>query len=784
VPLNVMFTKILDGISSTRRVHQPSYMTPTAPYMVGQLPASAMNSTAVDSVAQQQREPCWTILVLFPGDRCEPIPGRPSDTIASLRTTRLDNLWETHCDRSHYNHRAPYCYRVIMTTTRAQSGDELLALRDEDTLYKCGLRDGSKLRLVADDGPRPARRSSTVSENSNNCGDGPSTPSPKTRNSSRYRDDGGSGKRIVDYASSTHQKACIISPNAGVLASWSPSTYGHRPPSPAGGGYGFEQQQHEEPEMLNLSHRHNVFGGGAMDDESSRLTGSLVSRKAHQRLGLSPQETNTSCALPKLETVSLATGPSPDCFLDYWVMSSRHSQYSRGAVSACTGLSLQAAATMLTLASEGQTQPHRPFGCSLELLERILEEGSTYRGSAHEDLPSVLKRRQDLVEQGLQHINGSAASGGMVDVDPQQPYRGLVLGQRMAQDRGQLIAGVFTCQAQSIAMFFLPSSPDVFLFDSHSRADGSGPPAGAAFRFFSCLRDMCAYISILFRLEVDEPLDDMEANQLAIMSVGQVDFLSLEPIPSAAEEIRAAERNSVSQIDTRESDEEGKECGPQQRSPLKVDPAASDSDPVKMYHQEQYIDMRKELDAERRKRICAERKLAELSARLVHAQDAAPDARHQNLVARSQALETELEKERKRAADLGAQVGTLHRELARLHTTYGTAYGGTDTPWRHTRNETRRCALGSPSGDGEQVRQHQKQTEQDQELFLADIVVARNLQMEEEAAHAAVQRNRAIAFQLAAEMENAGERDGRGTGPDRTVRDERSRARNRRQFGK
>jgi hypothetical protein len=56
-----------------------------------------------------------------------------------------------------------------------------------------------------------------------------------------------------------------------------------------------------------------------------------------------------------------------------------------------------------------------------------------------------------------------------------------------------------------------------------------------------------------------------------------------------------AERNSVSQIDTNESDEEGKECGPQQRSPLKVDPAASDSDPVKMYHQEQYIDMRKVL---------------------------------------------------------------------------------------------------------------------------------------------------------------------------------------------
>eukprot|EP00193_Tetraselmis_chui_P008542 CAMPEP_0177752376 /NCGR_PEP_ID=MMETSP0491_2-20121128/888_1 /TAXON_ID=63592 /ORGANISM="Tetraselmis chuii, Strain PLY429" /LENGTH=745 /DNA_ID=CAMNT_0019267579 /DNA_START=376 /DNA_END=2613 /DNA_ORIENTATION=+ len=744
-------------------------------------------SSPADSVTQhQQQVPSWTLLVLFPDDRCEPIAGRPSDTIASLRT-RLDSLWETQYGRmSHYDGVIPY--RVFMIC-RAKSGDELLALRDEEeTLYNYGLRDGSKLRLVADHGTRPAR-SSSMSDNSNSCGGGPSiTQSPKIGNSSRCRDEGGSGKRPVDYTSST-QQARILSPNTGVMPpSWNPSTYGHRPaPSPDGGGYGLEHQLHQEQEMLDLRQHDNAFGGGATD-EPSRLTGSsLVSRKAqqpHQRLGLSPQETNTSCALPELETASLATGPSPECFLDYWVMSSRHSQYSRGAVSACTGLSLEAAAAMLALGSEGQTQPHRPFGCSLELLERILEEGSTYRGSAHEDLPSVLKRRQDLVEQGLQHINGSAASGGMVDVDPQQPYRGLVLGQRMAQDRGQLIAGVFTCQAQSIAMFFLPSSPDVFLFDSHSRADGSGPPAGAAFRFFSCLRDMCAYISILFRLEVDEPLDDMEANQLAIMSVGQVDFLSLEPIPSAAEEIRAAERNSVSQIDTRESDEEGKECGPQQRSPLKVDPAASDSDPVKMYHQEQYIDMRKELDAERRKRICAERKLAELSARLVHAQDAAPDARHQNLVARSQALETELEKERKRAADLGAQVGTLHRELARLHTTYGTAYGGTDTPWRHTRNETRRCALGSPSGDGEQVRQHQKQTEQDQELFLADIVVARNLQMEEEAAHAAVQRNRAIAFQLAAEMENAGERDGRGTGPDRTVRDERSRARNRRQFGK
>eukprot|EP00193_Tetraselmis_chui_P015299 CAMPEP_0177771052 /NCGR_PEP_ID=MMETSP0491_2-20121128/11321_1 /TAXON_ID=63592 /ORGANISM="Tetraselmis chuii, Strain PLY429" /LENGTH=240 /DNA_ID=CAMNT_0019288445 /DNA_START=350 /DNA_END=1069 /DNA_ORIENTATION=+ len=240
-----------------------------------------------------------------------------------------------------------------MTTARAKSGDELLALRDEDTLYNCGLRDGSKLRLlVADHEPLLERSTSSMSENSNNCG-APSTPSPKTRNISRCRDEGGSGKRLVDSASST-QKACIISPNAarilspitGVMPSWSPSTFGHRPlPSPDWGGYGFEHQQHQGPEVLDLRLNHDVFGGGAMD-ELSRPTGSLVvSRKAtqpHQRLGLSPQVTNTSsCKLPELEAASLAAGPPPDCFIrDYWVMPSRHSQYSRGAVSACTGLSL------------------------------------------------------------------------------------------------------------------------------------------------------------------------------------------------------------------------------------------------------------------------------------------------------------------------------------------------------------------------------------------------------------------------------------------------------------
>jgi hypothetical protein len=292
-------------------------MTPTH-NIAGHLPAPAMSSPA-DSVTQhQQQVPSWTLLVLFPGDRCEPIPGRPSDTIASLRT-RLDSLWEAHYGRmSHYDCNGVIPYRGFMIC-RAKSGDELFALRDEEeTLYNYGLRDGSKLRLVADHETGPAR-SSSMSDNSNSCGGGPSiTPSPKIRNSGRCRDEGGSGKRPVDYTSST-QQARILSPNTGVMPSWSPSTYdGHRPPSPDGSGHGLKHQQHQEPEMLDLRQHDNAFGGGAMDELSRPTAGSLVPRKAqqpHQRLGLSPQVTNTTRELPELELAALATGPSPDCFL-------------------------------------------------------------------------------------------------------------------------------------------------------------------------------------------------------------------------------------------------------------------------------------------------------------------------------------------------------------------------------------------------------------------------------------------------------------------------------------
>eukprot|EP00873_Tetraselmis_striata_P029498 jgi/Tetstr1/449762/TSEL_036827.t1 len=153
--------------------------------------------------------------------------------------------------------------------------------------------------------------------------------------------------------------------------------------------------------------------------------------------------------------------------------------------------------------------------------------GSAYTNPAHEDLPAVLSRRPDLVRQGLHHIDSHAASQGMVDASPANAHPGLARGQRMAQRDGCVVAGIYTCQAQTMAIFFLPSCPDVFLFDSHSREDAGLGRAGAAFRFFRDLPDMCAYIAATFRMDVGDPADEHEAIQLAAMVVGQVDFLCL-----------------------------------------------------------------------------------------------------------------------------------------------------------------------------------------------------------------------------------------------------------------
>lgn len=207
-------------------------------------------------------------------------------------------------------------------------------------------------------------------------------------------------------------------------------------------------------------------------------------------------------------------------------------------------MSVQAAAEVLSMAAAwGPTSSPqgRPFDCSVALLERILAGGSAYTNPAHEDLPAVLSRRPDLVRQGLHHIDSHAASQGMVDASPANAHPGLARGQRMAQRDGCVIAGIYTCQAQTMAIFFLPSCPDVFLFDSHSREDAGLGRAGAAFRFFRDLPDMCAYIAATFRMDVGDPADEHEAIQLAAMVVGQVDFLCLNDALEARAPVHSGE---------------------------------------------------------------------------------------------------------------------------------------------------------------------------------------------------------------------------------------------------
>jgi hypothetical protein len=87
----------------------------------------------------------------------------------------------------------------------------------------------------------------------------------------------------------------------------------------------------------------------------------------------------------------------------YYLLYSPISQYSIGAVSACTHMALQAAHDCMNQASGDEL----PFGCSLDVLEGVLHSGGKYRDTNHQDVPQALQARPDLTSppRGLRIVS-------------------------------------------------------------------------------------------------------------------------------------------------------------------------------------------------------------------------------------------------------------------------------------------------------------------------------------------------------------------------------------------
>ena len=179
---------------------------------------------------------------------------------------------------------------------------------------------------------------------------------------------------------------------------------------------------------------------------------------------------------------------------------------------------------------------HRPFGCAPDTLREILESGSRYTGTSHQDVMEVLKARPDLTQRNkstdgrfLHHVQ---IGGGYVNVDPQSPQKGLSKGRELMKQHGRSFAAIVTGAAQSICVFFpAGSSQQVFsVFDSHPRTFGK-KRISAAFYFFNSIDKMGDYIKGLFHLEQppeDDPMTMAEEADLAILfSVAQADFFCL-----------------------------------------------------------------------------------------------------------------------------------------------------------------------------------------------------------------------------------------------------------------
>ena len=192
---------------------------------------------------------------------------------------------------------------------------------------------------------------------------------------------------------------------------------------------------------------------------------------------------------------------------------------------------------------------YRPFGCAPGTLREILESGSRYTGTSHQDVMEVLKARPDLTQRNkstdghfLHHVQ---IGGGYVNVDPQNPQKGLSKGRELMKQHGRSFAAIVTGAAQSVCVFFpAGSSQQVFLFDSHPRTFGK-KRISAAFYFFDSIDDMGDYIKGLFHVEQpaeDDPMTTAEEAHLAILfSVAQADFFCL----GSLDEVEAQQQQSA-----------------------------------------------------------------------------------------------------------------------------------------------------------------------------------------------------------------------------------------------
>mmetsp|Transcript_18867 Transcript_18867/g.25790 ORF Transcript_18867/g.25790 Transcript_18867/m.25790 type:complete len:1085 (+) Transcript_18867:86-3340(+) len=210
----------------------------------------------------------------------------------------------------------------------------------------------------------------------------------------------------------------------------------------------------------------------------------------------------------------------------YYLLYSTQSQYSMGAVSACTTMAVTAALTLLK-----DTHGHeKPFGCSSEMIDGILIKGSKYKSVSHQDIDDVM-RANPLLNDSLHHITGDFSPSGMVDVNLSDPVKALGIGNSLKSKlkANYHVCAIVTSQAQTVCIFYHQYLDEVILFDSHTR-QYNGHTHGAVLLFFADLNDLAAYLKVIFP-KVDQPdiryQSEMEQLQFAQLSVAQADFFCL-----------------------------------------------------------------------------------------------------------------------------------------------------------------------------------------------------------------------------------------------------------------
>lgn len=252
-----------------------------------------------------------------------------------------------------------------------------------------------------------------------------------------------------------------------------------------------------------------------------------------------------ACTLDKDLLVGTLNG------MTYSIISAPLSQYTLGAVSACTNMSFQALSDCLH-SLHGSTAP---FGCTFSVLNNILASGSTYVGKSHQDLEDVILCRPDLMDRLYRVCLCLSISlmllqfPGMIDIDPRKPYNGLKRGELFMTEVKSPIGCVITCQAQSLAVIYAYPTNKFILFDSHSRQHNQCS-FGACLLFFDSLVDVASYLENLFP-PIDQPdisrQSLQEQLQYAHLAVGQGDFFCLKanaPLPLRQEQISLPEQKN------------------------------------------------------------------------------------------------------------------------------------------------------------------------------------------------------------------------------------------------